>query len=168
MLEKVSLDLIKNAVVNGYRERALWQLNLRWSFENYFLKGEEEMAERKRELVSSVKRKVFEEKDNWIENDEEYYYAVGQMTAYLISLSKSKNKKEALINPILNAKKDEVLKMKLVQLYKKYNHAIPFGMKRVNRLLAMIEEYVPSGNVSQDMVIFGYVSDNIIYMKEEK
>lgn len=168
ILEKVSLDLIKNAVVNGYRERALWQLNLRWSFENYFLKGEDEMAERKRELVSSVKRKVFEEKDIWFENDEEYYYAVGQMAAYLISLSKSKNKKEALINPILNAKKDEVLKMKLVQLYKKYNHAIPFGMKRVNRLLAMIEEYVPSGNVSQDMVIFGYVSDNIIYMKEEK
>lgn len=168
MLEKVSLDLIKNTVVDGYRERASWQLNLRWSFENYFLEGEEEMVERKRELVSSVKRKVFEEKDNWIENDEEYYYAVGQMTAYLISLSKSKNKKEALINPILNAKKDEVLKMKLVQLYKKYNHAIPFGMKRVNRLLAMIEEYVPSGNVSQDMVIFGYVSDNIIYMKEEK
>lgn len=168
MLEKVSLDLIKNAVVNGYRERALWQLNLRWSFENYFLKGEEEMAERKRELVSSVKRKVFEEKDIWFENDEEYYYAVGQMAAYLISLSKSKNKKEALINPILNAKKDEVLKTKLMQLYKKYNHAIPFGMKRVNRLLAMIEEYVPSGNVSQDMVVFGYVSDNIIYMKEEK
>lgn len=168
MLEKVSLDLIKNAVVNGYRERALWQLNLRWSFENYFLKGEEEMAERKRELVSSVKRKVFEEKDIWFENDEEYYYAVGQMAAYLISLSKSKNKKEALINPILNAKKDEVLKTKLMQLYKKYNHAIPFGMKRVNRLLAMIEEYIPSGNVSQDMVVFGYVSDNIIYMKEEK
>ena len=51
------------------------------------------MVERKRELVSSVKKKVFEEKDNWIENDEEYYYAVGQMTAYLISLSKSKNKR---------------------------------------------------------------------------
>lgn len=168
MLEKVSLDLIKNAAVNGYQERALWQLNLRWSFEKYFLKGEEEMEERKRKLVSDVRRKVFEEKESWFENDEEYYYAVGQMAAYLISLSKSKNKKEALINPILNAKRDGVLKMKLVQLYKKYNHAIPFGMKRVNRLLAMIEEYVPSGNVSQDTVIFGYVSDNIIYMKEAK
>ena len=65
-------------------------------------------------------------------------------------------------------KKDEVLKMKLVQLYKKIQSCNSVRMKRVNRLLAMIEEYVPSGNVSQDMVIFGYVSDNIIYMKEEK
>lgn len=36
VLEKVSLDLIKGAALNGNRERALWQLNLRWSFENYF------------------------------------------------------------------------------------------------------------------------------------
>ena len=32
----------------------------------------------------------------------------------------------------------------------------------------MIEEYVPSGKVEQDLVTFGYVNDNIIYMKEDK
>lgn len=168
VLEKVSLDLIKGAALNGYRERALWQLNLRWSFENYFLKGEEDMEIRKQELVENVKRKVLEEKETWFEDDEEYYYGVGQMAAYLISLSKSKTKNESLINPFLNAKRDEVLKTKLRQLYKKYNYAIPFGMKRVRRLLSMIEEYVPSGKVEQDLVTFGYVNDNIIYMKEDK
>lgn len=168
VLEKASLDLIKGAALNGYRERALWQLNLRWSFETYFLKGEEDMERRKQELVENVKRKVLEEKEIWFESDEEYYYGVGQMAAYLISLSKSKTKNESLINPFLNAKRDEVLKTKLMQLYKKYNYAIPFGMKRVRRLLAMIEEYVPSGRVEQDLVTFGYVSDNIIYMKEDK
>ena len=90
------------------------------------------------------------------------------MAAYLISLSKSKTKNESLINPFLNAKRDEVLKTKLRQLYKKYNYATPFGMKRVRRLLSMIEEYVPSGKVEQDLVTFGYVNDNIIYMKEDK
>lgn len=174
VLEKVSLDLIRGAILNGYRERALWQLNLRWSFEAYFLRGSAEMEgegkmeERKRNVAERVKKKVFEEQETWLETDEEYYYAVGQMASYLVSLSKSKTKNEALMNPFLNAKNDEVLKQKLMQLYRKYDYSIPYGMKRVRRLFAMIEEYVPGGKVNQDMVMFGVANENIIYMKKEE
>lgn len=168
IIKKVSLDLIKGAILNGYRERALWQLNLKWSFENYILKGEENMGKRKQELVENVKRKVFEEQESWLENDDEYYYAVGQMAAYLVSLSKSKNKNQSLINPFLNARKDEVIKLKLRQLYKKYNYIIPVGIKRIGRMMSLIEEYMPSGDVNQDLIIFGFLNDNLIYQKEEK
>ena len=96
ILEKVSLDLIKSAVLNGSQERALWQLNLRWSFENYFLKGEENMGTNKQEIVEAVKKKIYAE-EILFDNDDEYYYAVGQMAAYLLSLSKSKNRNQSLI-----------------------------------------------------------------------
>lgn len=168
VIKKVSLDLIKGAVLNGYRERALWQLNLSWSFENYFMKGEGNMETRRQSVAESVRKKVFGEDECWLENNEEYYYAVGQMAAYLISLSKSKNKNQSLINPFLNARKDEVIKLKLRQLYKKYNYTIPVGIKRIGCMMSLIEEYIPSGDVDQDMIIFGFLNENIIYMKEDK
>ena len=168
ILEKVSLDLMKSAVLNGYQERALWQLNLRWSFENYFLKGDENMGTNKQELVEAIKRKIYTETEMFLENDEEYYYIVGQMAAYLFSQSKAKNKNQSLINPFLNAKKDEVIKLKLAQLYKKYNYAIPLNMKRVRRMMALIEGYIPDGTVNQEMIIFGFTNNNLIYTKEEK
>ena len=115
-----------------------------------------------------MQKKVFGEDEGWIENNEEYYYAVGQMAAYLISLSKSKNRNQSLINPFLNARKNEVIKLKLRQLYKKYNYTIPVGIKRIGRMMSLIEEYIPSGDVDQDMIIFGFLNENIIYMKEEK
>lgn len=167
ILEKVSLDLIKSAVLNGYQERALWQLNLRWSFENYFLKGEENMGTNKQEIVEAVKKKIYAE-EILFENDDEYYYAVGQMAAYLLSLSKSKNRNQSLINPFLNAKKDEVIKLRLLQLYKKYNYTISLGTKRVNRMMALIEGYIPGDKVNQEMIIFGFTNSNLIYAKEEK
>ena len=69
---------------------------------------------------------------------------------------------------LFEAKMDEEIKRRLLQLYKKYNYSIPEGYKRVKNLLAMVEGYVPDGMVDQEMVILGYTCDNVIYKKEEK
>ena len=103
-----------------------------------------------------------------VEDDREYYYCVGQLAGYLISLSKAKDKKQSLISPLLNAKTNEEIKRRLLQLYKKYNYSIPEGYKRVKNLLAMVEGYVPDRIADQEMIILGYTCDNAIYKKEEK
>lgn len=170
ILNKVSLELIKNALLNDNRERALWQLNLRLSFEEYFTKGgERSMGEIITELQTNMKTKVFADTVIPLENDQEYYYAVGQLAAYLISLSKAKDKEKnhSLLNPFLNAKSDEIIKRRLSQIYKKYNYNIPNSYKRVKNLLAMVEGYVPDGKIDQEKIILGYASDSLIYAKEE-
>ena len=73
-----------------------------------------------------------------------------------------------MISPLLNAKTDEEIKRRLLQLYKKYNYNIPEGYKRVKNLLAMVEGYVPDKTVDQEMIILGYTCDNVVYKKEEK
>lgn len=169
MLEKNSLNLIKDAILNGNKDRALWQLNLRWSFREHFAKeGEEDMAEIISEVRKMVKEKVLSDKVTLAEKDEEYYYAVGQLAGYLLSLSKAKDKNQSMINPLLNAKTDAVIKNNIQQFYKKYNYRIPDFSKRVKNMLMMVLSYVPEGAVNQDMVILGYADDNIIYFKEEK
>ncbi|MDD3137872.1 MAG: type I-B CRISPR-associated protein Cas8b/Csh1 [Lachnospiraceae bacterium] len=169
MLEEVSLKLIKGAILSGYKERALWQLNMRWSFRDYFAEeGEKQMGEIISGVQKTVREKVLAESAVLTENDEEYYYTVGQLAAYLLSLSKAKEKNQSLINPLLNARTDQVVKNNIRQLYKKYNYCIPEYSKRIKKMLVMVDGYIPEGKVNQDMIILGYADDNIMFYKEEK
>lgn len=168
ILKRVSLNLIRSAILNGYRERAIWQLNLKWSLDQYFAEGGNQMMTCKREIVNRVNQKVLSlEDENWFENDDEYYYAVGQLAAYLISLNKSKNISQSLINPFLNANKDSVIKQRLQQLYKKYNYDIKCTNRRVKRMISLVTEYTPTEKVNQEMVMFGYANNNVVYQKED-
>lgn len=171
ILEQVSLNLIKGTLMKGYnnRERALCQMNLWWSIEKRFI-GERggNMAEIISGLRESIGEKVLAKTTIPLENDREYYYAVGQLAAYLISLNKAKDKNQSLVNPFFNAKADEEIKRRILQLYKRYNYAISENYKRVKNLLALIEGYVPEEEVDQHMILLGYASDNLIYTKEDK
>ena len=169
VLEKVSLELIKGSLLKGYRERALLQLNLKWSFREYFSeKGENNMAEIITNLRENMERRLNANITIPLENDTEYYYAVGQLVYYLISLSKAGKLNESLLNPFMNAKTDEVIKKRILQMYKKYNYSIIYNAKRINKLLTLVEGYIPEGKVNQEMILLGYATDNLIYMKEEK
>lgn len=101
-----------------------------------------------------------------IENDMEYYFAVGQTAYYLLSLSKSSNKNQSLINPFLNAKNDYVVKDNLRKLYKKYNYAISINNK-FKKLYSMVLGYKPKDKVDQDMLLAGFLSNNLLYEKNE-
>lgn len=126
------------------------------------------MAEIISDLRKNMERKVFSGTLIPLENDKEYYFAVGQLVYYLLSLNKAKEKNQSLLNPFLNAKTDAVIKKRLLQIYKKFNYNISDSYRRAKNLLGMVEGYKPEGNVDQEMIILGYVSNNIIYSKEEK
>lgn len=167
------LELIKNTLINDYNLRAMTQLNLHWSFEDYFAnlekRGGEKMADIATKIRMSVKEKVMsKDKAVIVNNNEEYYYAIGQLMAYFISLSKASKKAQSLINPVLNAQNDTVIKTRLLQLYKKYNYNILTKNSRIKNLYAMILGYKPEGKVNQEMILFGYMDNNVIYTKSEE
>lgn len=171
--KQFALELIKNTLINDYNLRAMTQLNLHWSFEDYFAnlekRGGEKMADIATKIRMSVKEKVMsKDKAVIVSNNEEYYYAIGQLMAYFISLSKASKKAQSLINPVLNAQNDIVIKTRLLQLYKKYNYNILTKNSRVKNLYAMILGYKPEGKVNQEMILFGYMDNNVIYTKSEE
>lgn len=171
--KQFALELIKNTLINDYNLRAMTQLNLHWSFEDYFAnlekRGGEKMADIATKIRMSVKEKVMsKDKAVIVSNNEEYYYAIGQLMAYFISLSKASKKAQSLINPVLNAQNDTVIKTRLLQLYKKYNYNILTKNSRVKNLYAMILGYKPEGKVNQEMILFGYMDNNVIYTKSEE
>lgn len=171
--KQFALELIKNTLINDYNLRAMTQLNLHWSFEDYFAnlekRGGEKMADIATKIRMSVKEKVMsKDKAVIVSNNEEYYYAIGQLMAYFISLSKASKKAQSLINPVLNAQNDTVIKTRLLQLYKKYNYNILTKNSRVKNLYAMILGYKSEGKVNQEMILFGYMDNNVIYTKSEE
>lgn len=168
-IQRASLVAIKSTLLKDYVERALWQFNLRWSFQEYFTdKGEKDMAEIISALQEKVEQKVNSETMIPVESDEEYYYCVGQLARYLISLSEAKDKNHALLNPIFNAKTDAVLKQKLFQIYRRYNYKISNSYKRVDNLLAMVMGYETANRVNQEKVMLGYACDCAVYKSDKE
>lgn len=108
-------------------------------------------------------------KDEWeFIGDKEYYYAVGQLLNIFLKLSRGKNKSLSLVNPVLNAKKDKVIKDRMVILFKKYNYAIDDNDFRIKNLLNHVMCYIPETNVDTYMVTAGFVANNLIYEKKQQ
>lgn len=170
-VDKFSIDLIKNSVLNDNKIRGALQLNLRWSLQEYFNqnKGGEKMADIVADLRKNMKEKILNKNEVIMPaNDREYYYGIGQLMAYFISLSRASKKTQSMINPVINAKVDRIIKDRLLQLYKKYNYDMLTNNYRVKNLYAMILGYKPEGKIDQEMILFGYMDNNLIYSKEEK
>ena len=110
VLDKISMELIKNSIANNYTKKAAKQLNLRLSLMQYLKKGGMEMGDFSVELRDKLKEKLLAEDNKGLEHDREYYFAVGQLAHYFVFLSKAGKKKQSLINPFLNARTDEKLK----------------------------------------------------------
>lgn len=167
ILDELALSAIKTSIINEYFGKAVRQINLKLSLQKYFYEGGEYMADFSVELRENLKEKMICEDSPKIESDREYYYGVGQLFRYYIFLNKSAKKNESLINPILNARNNEVLKKKLLDYYKKYNYAILLS-KRADVLLKMLLGYEPEGKIMQDMICMGFVDNNLVLEKKEE
>lgn len=164
---KCSLKLIKNSILNGYLRKASEQYNLRYSVLNYF-NGGRNMGDLLKDTKVSLREKINSKETQSLQNDEEYYFAIGQISSYLVSLNKSGNKNHSLLNPLLNTKSETRLKEEIMKLFKKYNYAIKKDSKRFNNLYSMILGYKPDGNINDDLLLAGYLNSSLIYEKAEE
>ncbi|KAB3529800.1 type I-B CRISPR-associated protein Cas8b/Csh1 [Alkaliphilus serpentinus] len=167
ILNNSSLELIKGSIKNGYLLKASDQFNLRCALKKYF-EGGDNMGDILIDVKNKLRRKINQNSTATIENDNEYNFAVGQLTSYFISLSRSKNKVHSLANPIINAKSDERIKEELKKLYKKYNYSINTSSTRFKNLFAMVSSYEPEDKNNEDLIIAGYLHSNLIYEKSDK
>lgn len=162
LFPKSSLELIKNSIGNGHFIKAIEQFNVRDGFITYF-KGGTSMADQLRPIRKGLREKINSTSDQSIESDLEYFYAVGQITNYYLSRSKS-NKKPvySTVNPVVNCKSNEKLKDLLTRLFLKYNYDIQAN-RRFGNLQSMIFAYVPDGPMDSTTLIAGYLSPNLLY-----
>ena len=170
VLHGIGIELVKKSISAGRLGKASRQFNLAISFKEYN-RGGMGMAESYDEISGNLRRKlnVKELRGNpEISSDKEYFFAVGQLLEYFISLSKAKDKPHSLANPFFNMKDNSQLRKKLKQMFLKYNHEISTTSKRFKRLYGMISRYEEVDNFDTDQILAGYLSENLIYEKVEK
>lgn len=161
------MEIIKNTICNDFMIKAKEQFNLRCGILDYFIGGEK-MADILNEIAVGLREKINSEKNEKLDNDNEYYFAVGQISSYLLSLNRSSKRMHSLINPILNCKTDEKLKLQLRILFVKYNYDIAKASKRFNNLSVMVFGYEPEGKVNDNMLVSGYLYGSLIYEKNKE
>lgn len=168
LLSEMAVKLMKNKIAGGKFARAGVQLNLLLSLEDYLNNDKE-----KEELMGTIQEdfKVhIDMQEEWEFSDREYYYAVGQMVGYFLSLSKSAKKPFSMANQFLNADSDSLIKEKLCHMFVRYDHAIDFKIDtRAKNVINHILLYEPAcDKVMQRELIAGLTANSAFYMKKEQ
>lgn len=114
-------------------------------------------------------RKIFEIGEGEIINDDEYFFAMGQLFKFLFSRRKDTKRTQEHMARVLDSRSIEALKTQLFHLYKKYGYDIQEYNVRFNILYEMVLDYTPiSQKIDYERVLGGYLSLNLIYEKVEK
>lgn len=163
-LEHPATELILSSIFNGNHNKACERFNLKVSLRNYF-EGGSSMADIIDATKDRIRFKINSNETNIIEDDLEYFFGVGQLIYYFLSLNKGGDKKLSLANPLLNSKTDKRIKEELRKMFIKYNYEIDLNSKRFKNLYSMIVSYEPQSRIDQDILIAGYLHNSLIFEK---
>ena len=96
LLDKACKRLIRDSIENEYLEKAKHQFNLWLSLTDYLnenRRNEVPMSDVMSEVRRQLLEHVMKSQGEWMfENDDEYYYAVGQISRYILELSRAEKK----------------------------------------------------------------------------
>lgn len=160
--KKFTLDLIYNAIENNNLIHAIERFNVRMSLTKYFGGAIVNLYEVRDKLT-----KELDENERFkFSSDDNYSFAVGQLASYLTSQSQASEKTFSLGMPILKARYKNIINTELSRLFNKYGYRISQNNRRFNKLYVAILDYNPS-SINQDMLLAGYMMNNLIYTKNK-
>lgn len=167
--KEIFLELIKNSLrKKKYVTEAYDMFNLMTSIDDS-IKKERGMTVNKHQEIKEKFRNIFETGVGEIENDEEYFFALGQLTKFLISRNKITSKNHDLGIRIIDSRDIEGIKMEIYKLLRRYAYDISFYSTKFNTLYERVLGYEPeSQKINIDRLLGGYLADSLIYEKSSK
>ncbi|XVG98782.1 type I-B CRISPR-associated protein Cas8b/Csh1 [Eubacteriales bacterium KG127] len=166
IFDNISDRAIMGSIYNNYGGKAMDQFCLKQSLKQYFKYSSE--LEDKMFKTGEMLKEVILKNETWnFEDDESYYYGVGQLVQYFLSKSKVGKKTISFIIPYLNAKSYVKIKELLTQMLSKYSYDMLLKSRESN-LFASVFAYTPKGNVNKDFMIQGFLDTSLIYLERKK
>lgn len=164
IFKKTAMQLIKSSIVLGDYFRAREQYMIMDATLRYLkIKGDNgDMT--KKEAYDSLSNKMNDDEFVSLENDSEFYCAVGQMVKYCLRFSKSSKKPYSLVSEVFNIKNSTMAKQYLLKLFKKYSYDANFKSRRFERLYSLIINY-DTDKTDEESIMFGFFQDLLIYNK---
>lgn len=166
-LKRMFLEILKSSIYQGYFNKAKTQFNLLYSLMLHFENGgnsmENTIKDVREQMIEKLRLNCNNDEIQYIDNDAQYYYSIGQLVKYLVSLKNTSKVNQTEINSILNSRNDKRLKMEIERLYKRYNHSKYINNKKFNALYTMVLSYNPT-NSKQDStsLLAGFLGISIL------
>lgn len=165
-IRKIYLDAVMVAIGNGYFFKASQQLDFGFCLEKYFY-GKSELMEEIMNVKEVFLNHTLSEEDWEFLNDEEYFFAVGQILAYINYMRNSKAKSLNFIKQLTFVKNIDVLKEKIKKIVISYSHIFETKNKKINRTISNISLYQPK-EIRIDILLAGFTADIIFFKKREE
>lgn len=165
-IKKIYLDAVMVAIGNGYFFKASQQLDFGFCLEKYFY-GKSELMEEIMNVKEVFLNHTLSEEDWEFSNDEEYFFAIGQILAYINYMRNSKAKSLNFIKQLTFVKNIDVLKEKIKKIVISYSHIFETKNKKINRTISNISLYQPK-EIRIDILLAGFTADIIFFKKREE
>ena len=165
-IRKIYLDAVMVAIGNGHFFKASQQLDFGFCLEKYFY-GKSELMEEIMNVKEVFLNHTLSEEDWEFLNDEEYFFAVGQILAYINYMRNSKAKSLNFIKQLTFVKNIDVLKEKTKKIVISYSHIFETKNKKINRTISNISLYQPK-EIRIDILLAGFTADIIFFKKREE
>lgn len=165
-IRKIYLDAVMVAIENGHFFKASQQLDFGFCLEKYFY-GKSELMEEIMNVKEVFLNHTLSEEDWEFSNDEEYFFAVGQILAYINYMRNSKAKSLNFIKQLTFVKNIDVLKEKIKKIVISYSHIFETKNKKINRTISNISLYQPK-EIRIDILLAGFTADIIFFKKREE
>ena len=165
-IRKIYLDAVMVAIGNGHFFKASQQLDFGFCLEKYFY-GKSGLMEEIMNVKEVFLNHTLSEEDWEFSNDEEYFFAVGQILAYINYMRNSKAKSLNFIKQLTFVKNIDVLKEKIKKIVISYSHIFETKNKKINRTVSNISLYQPK-EIRVDILLAGFTADIIFFKKREE
>ena len=165
-IRKIYLDAVMVAIGNGHFFKASQQLDFGFCLEKYFY-GKSELMEEIMNVKEVFLNHTLSEEDWEFSNDEEYFFAIGQILAYINYMRNSKAKSLNFIKQLTFIKNPTILKEKIKKIVISYSHIFETKNKKINRTISNISLYQPK-EIRIDILLAGFTADIIFFKKREE
>ena len=165
-IRKIYLDAVMVAIGNGHFFKASQQLDFGFCLEKYFY-GKSELMEEIMNVKEVFLNHTLSEEEWEFLNDEEYFFAVGQILAYINYMRNSKAKSLNFMKQLTFVKNIDVLKEKIKKIVISYSHIFETKNKKINRTISNISLYQPK-EIRIDILLAGFTADIIFFKKREE
>jgi len=153
------------------------KLNIWFSLYNYFVnsKNKTDMANKTEQLFEKLKSiAISENNSEFINNDDEFAFASGQLIRTILNKSESGERSHALLEPFLQKTQCDKLKLSIARTFDNYKHAFKFYKGDNNRyefdkVMSDVMGYETKTNMKEllPLILAGYFSETI-FKKEKK
>ncbi len=171
MMQKSIMEDIKHDKKEDKEYRIKEKLNIWFSLYNYFANSinKENMVNKTQELFEKLKTIAGSENNSeFIQNDNEFAFAAGQLIRTILNKSESGERSHAMLEPFLQKTQCEKLKLSIARTFDTYKHAFKFYRGDSNRyefdkIMSDVMGYETKTNMKDllPMILAGYFSETI-------